>query len=311
MKTKVIMNPAARKGRSGENWGNVQALLNQHLDDYNVSFTEQAGHAKSLARQALDDGYERFIAVGGDGTANEVLNGLCENGTLMNPNTVMSVIPAGTANEICRSLGLLEDPTLAYQVLSNGKPISVDLQMISCENFNGERVKHHGALLTSVGSAAEISHKTSRSKYIKRLGAELSYFIVTLLVTLTYKPKEFVIQIDDGPEETLTLTTGLICNMKYGGGGMKLAPNAIYDDGEFDFVLFDNFTRTDLLTKSPSWLFEGRHIDHPKIDVRRGRKVRISSEMDSFVDADGETIGRIPLELEMKPNALTFLAMPE
>jgi diacylglycerol kinase family enzyme len=185
MKTKVIMNPAARKGRSGENWDTVEAKLKQHLDDYDVSFTERPGHANMLARQALDSGYERFIPVGGDGTANEVLNGLCENGDLINPNTVMSIIPAGTANEICRTLGLLEDSLLPYQVLSNGRPISVDMQMISCEGFDGQPVNHHGALLSSVGSAAEISYRTNNSKYIKRLGAELSYFVVTLLVTLT------------------------------------------------------------------------------------------------------------------------------
>jgi YegS/Rv2252/BmrU family lipid kinase len=311
MKTKVIMNPAARKGGSGENWVNVEPLLKQYLDDFDVSFTERPGHARELAHRALDDGYERFIPIGGDGTANEVLNGLTANGALLNPNTIMSVIPAGTANEICRTLGLLDDPLLPYKVLTDGEPVKVDMQMVSCEGFDGNLVTRHGTLLTSIASAAEISYKTNNSKYIKRLGAEFSYYLITVLVMMGYKPKSYTVQIDDGPEETITIHSGLICNMEYGGGGMKLAPGAIYDDGKFDFVIFGDITFLDFATKPPSWLFEGKHIEHPKVEVRKGGKIRISGDDDCFVDADGETIGRIPMELEMMPNALTFLGLPK
>ena len=89
MKTKVIVNPAARKGKSGENWGHVEALLRSHLDDFDVVHTERPGHATDLARAALGDGFERFVPVGGDGTANEVLNGLTKDGALLNPATVL------------------------------------------------------------------------------------------------------------------------------------------------------------------------------------------------------------------------------
>ncbi len=310
MKTKVIVNPAARKGKSGENWGNVEGLLNQHLEDFEVIFTEKPGHATGLARQALADGFERFVSVGGDGTANEVINGLTENGVLINPNTIVAPIPAGTANEFCRTLGLLDDPILPYKSLKTGPPVKVDMQLVSCLGLDGNPVSHHGALLSSIGSAAEISYKTNNSKFVKRLGAELSYYIITILVTLAYKPQSYNVQIDDGPEENILIHSGLMCNMEYGGGGMKLAPGAVYDDGLFDFVIFGDVTRMDFLTKPPSWLFEGKHVDHPKVEVRQGRKIRISGDVDSYVDVDGETIGRIPLELEVKPQALTFLGLP-
>jgi len=311
MKTKVIVNPAARKGKSGENWSNVESLLKQHVDTFDVSFTEAPGHASELAKLALGEGFERFVPVGGDGTANEVINGLTENGALLNPNTILAPIPAGTANEFCRTLGLLEDPILPYTSLRSGPPVKVDMQLVSCRGFDGNTVRRHGALLTIVGSAAEISYKTNNSKFIKRLGAELSYYIVTVLVTLTYKPKLFNVQVDDGPEEQILLHSGLLCNMEYGGGGMKLAPGAIYDDGQFDFVMFGDVTRMDFLTKPPSWLFEGRHVDHPKVEVRHGSKIRVSGDVDSFVDVDGETIGRIPMEMEVKHRALTFLGPPK
>ncbi len=310
MKTKVIVNPAARMGKSGTNWDQVEARLNDHIDDFDVVFTESPGHAGDLTRQALGEGFERFVPVGGDGTANEVMNGLCENGCLSNPEAVLAPIPAGTANEFCRNLGLLDDPLAPYRALQSGPIRKVDLQLIRCRGLDEGDLVHHAGLITSVGSAAEISYKTNHSRYIKKLGPEFCYYLVAILVTLGYLPRRLDVAIDDAPAESLLVHSGLICNMEYGGGGMRLAPGAAHDDGRFDFVVFGDIPRRVLLTRPPSWLFEGHHIEHPKVSIRQGRKIRISGDVDGYVDTDGETIGRLPLELEMNKQALNFLVAP-
>ena len=115
-KVAVIVNPAAHKGGAANAWPAIQAELAARLGSFEPLFTEAPGHATSLAREALSQGARRFVAVGGDGTANETLNGLLEaSGRLSAPDAVLCPVPAGTANELCRALGHLEDPTRAYR----------------------------------------------------------------------------------------------------------------------------------------------------------------------------------------------------
>ncbi len=309
MKTKIIVNPAARKGKSAENWPTVEERLQDHIDSFDVTFTERPGDGMIQAARAVEEGYERLVPVGGDGTVNEVINGVTDNGALKNPALVLSPIPGGTGNDMSRSLGFLDDPMAPYLALAEGKAVKVDMQRVTCEDLNGNTRQHHAALLTSVGAAAEISYKTNHSRFIKKLGAEFSYFMVAFLVTIRYQPSRYLVQIDDEPPEDMLLYSGLACNMERVGGGMRLAPGALRDDGEFDFVVFGDISRWDVLLKPPSWLIEGHHVEHPNIYIRRGRRLRITQNDSSFVDSDGESIGRLPLDIEVMPKALNFLSL--
>lgn len=304
MRIKVIVNPMARTGKSGKNWPEVEARLRRHAGEFDVSFTEAPGEAKPIAEAALADGFDHFVTVGGDGTVNEVLNGLVDDGKLANPESVICPIPAGTANEVCRNLGLLEDPDAPYKAIRGGEITLVDLQRGRCAGADGQAKEHYALLATSFGSAAEISYKTSASKYIKKLGAEFSYYLVTAIVMLSYKPKATTLIIDGGEAEEMRLHSALMCNMETTGGGMKLAPGARPDDGIFRGVIFGDFTAMEFFTKPPSWLFEGRHVDHPKVSLKDGRTLRVSCAERTMVDADGEFIGYLPLELEVIPKAI-------
>src|SRR5436190_17022521 len=113
-KVAVIVNPAAHKGGAGKRWRAIEGELTRRLGSFTPQFTTAPGHATALARQALSAGARRIVAVGGDGTANEVLNGLLDgSGRLVGPDAVLCPIPAGTANELCRALGHLADPLRA------------------------------------------------------------------------------------------------------------------------------------------------------------------------------------------------------
>lgn len=306
MKTMVIMNPAARKGNSGKRWNEVHSKLSAVLPDHEASITKAPRHATEIARQAIADGYEKIVAIGGDGTLNEVLNGMMENGQLINPRSILCPIPAGTANEVCRSLGLLETSLAPYEAAASGRTRQVDVQFVNCRGIGGEEIQHHSALATSFGSAAKISYDTSQSKFIKKISAELSYYLVTLIVTLTYRPTPLQMQIDDREADQRNIHSGLICNMRYTGGGMDMAPMAVPDDGIFDLIEFGEFGRLDFLTKPPSWLFEGKHIEDPKVSVFQGQNISISGQDDVLVDSDGETIGTLPLKVETRQNALNI-----
>ena len=306
MKVKVIVNPMARKGKAGKRWPEIEATLKRHVPAFDVAFTSAPGAATAMAREALAQGYDVFVPVGGDGTANEVLNGIVAQDRMINPASALCAIPAGTANELCRSVGLLADPEAPYRAVSQGRLHRLDMVRAQCQALagDGSEIVRYGYQATSFGLAAQISYKTSASKYIKKLGGQFSYYYVTLIETITSQYQSFRIGIDDAaPIETSALT-GLICNLEYGGGGMRLAPGASGVDGILDLIMFNDIARREILLQKPSWLFEGRHIDHPKVSRHSGRRFRITSTRDALVDADGEAIGRLPLTVQILPGAL-------
>jgi YegS/Rv2252/BmrU family lipid kinase len=311
MPIKVIVNPMARKGRSGRDWQRLQAALQRQLGPFDAALTDAPGAGTHLARQAIRDGYDTLVAVGGDGTINEVVNGAMIDGAMARPDLAICPIPAGTANEMANALGHRSQQAAIDAVVS-GSPRRMDLFAARCTGLAGGpgdgQVTRYGYVSSSFGAAAEISHRTSASRFLKRLGGRFSYYYVTLLVTLTYPHLDVAIATDGAPARRLKAYTGLACNLETGGGGMKLAPGARFDDGVLNLVLFKDIGRADIILQKPSWLFEGRHIEHPKVEMISGREFRIDGPASMLVDVDGETIGRLPLELTVLPGALALRA---
>ncbi|MGE0153846.1 MAG: diacylglycerol kinase family protein [Reyranellaceae bacterium] len=308
MRAVAIANPAARKGRCGRNWPQIEARLRRHLPVFETRLTARPGHATALARQAVQDGFDTFIAIGGDGTVNEVVNGLVENGALARPGLALCPVPAGTANELCLALGLLADADAPYRTIVAGRTRRIDLIETRCAGLAGGEALRYGYAIACFGAAAEISHRTSASRLLKRLGGRFSYYYQTLLVTLTYPYWQASLRVDDQPVRSLRLYTGLACNTRNGGGGMMLAPGASFDDGVLDLVLFGEIARRDILLQKPSWLYQGRHVEHPRVEVVRGRRFQIEGPAMALVDLDGETIGRLPMTARVIPGALAVKA---
>lgn len=304
MKTRVFLNPAAGRGQAARSWPQLSGKLQQRLGDFEVATSNGPGHLTELARLAAGQGVQRFIAVGGDGSVNETLNGMLDpQGRLLVPDSVLCPIPAGTANELSRALGHLARPDAAFDAALCRSRRRLDLTVSRCRALAGEdEIVRYGYLVTSFGSAAQISHDTSRSRLLKRLGGRFSYFLVTLIVTLTFRHRTVRIAIDGETASERKLLTGLCCNVENAGGGMKLAPGAEPDDGRLDYVEFGDIARHDILLRPPSWLFEGRHIEHPEVRRHSGRRFDVSCAVETLVDVDGETVGRLPLRVELIPS---------
>ena len=309
MKTVVIANPAARKGGCGRNWPQIEAALRRHLPAFETRLTTHQGHATDLARQAVAEGFDTFVAVGGDGTVNEVVNGMIENGVMARPDLTLCPLPAGTANELCLALGLLADEDAPYRNVVEGRTRQIDLIETRCAGVDGGESARYGYAIACFGAAAEISYRTSASRFLKKLGGRFSYYYQTLLVTLTYPYWQASLRIDEQPARTVTIYTGLACNTPNGGGGMKLAPGASFEDGVLDLVLFREITRRDIIFQKPSWLYEGRHVEHPQVEVVRGRTFHVEGPAMALVDLDGETVGRLPVSVTVLPQALTVKSL--
>jgi diacylglycerol kinase (ATP) len=300
----VIVNPAARKGGAMARWPAIQAELGKRLGPVEPLFTQAPGHATQLARDALAGGVRRFVAVGGDGTVNETLNGLLDgSGRLVEPDAVLCPVPAGTANELCRALGHLTIAGSAFDAAASQRTQAIDLMRVRCTGLDGRPVNRFGYLIVALGLAATISHRTSQSRWLKKLG-EIAYLLMTPPVTLTYRQRDISIEIDGVPAGTRRLFTAMIGNTENGGGGMKLLPGARFDDGVLDLIDVGGVSRLDVLLGILPKLYSGAHIHHPKVRTARGTSFRFdSAEVETLVDLDGEMVGRLPLEVTILPQA--------
>lgn len=304
MRVAVIVNPAARKGGALARWPAIQAELAKRLGPVEPLFTQAPGHATDLARTALAQGVRRFVAVGGDGTVNETLNGLLDpSGRLVEPDAVLCPVPAGTANELCRALGHLAVAGSAFDAAASPRTQAIDLMRVRCTGLDGRPVDRFGYLIVALGLAATISHRTSQSRWLKKLG-EIAYLLMTPGVTLTYRQREVSIEIDGVPAGIRPLFTAMIGNTENGGGGMKLLPGARFDDGVLDLIDVGGVSRLGVLFGILPKLYSGAHVHHPRVRTARGTSFRFDSAgVETLVDLDGEMVGRLPLEVTVLPQA--------
>ncbi len=305
----VIVNPAAHKGGAAGRWPAVQGGPGRRLGPFEPLFTARPGHATDLARQALAQGARRFVAVGGDGTVNETLNGLIDpSGRLVEPDAVLCPVPAGTANELCRALGHLEGPARAFDAAAGANSRAIDLVRVRCTGLDGRPVDRFGYLIVALGAAATISHRTSQSRWLKKLG-EIAYLLMTPVVTMGYRHRDVSISVDGAAPETRRLFTALVANTENGGGGMKLMPGAKFDDGVLDLIEMGDVSRSGMLFGVMPKLYSGAHVHHPKVRMSRGTSFRFESDVETLVDLDGETVGRLPLEVTVLPRAFRVSAV--
>ena len=299
----VIFNPAAHKGGAAKRWPAIEAELTARLGAFKPHVTQAPGHAPELARGALAEGARRIVAVGGDGTVNEVLNGLLDSsGRLSASDTVLCPVPAGTANELCRALGHLADPKRAYDAAASDATRAIDLLRVRCTGLDGRPVERFGYLIVSIGAAATISHRTSQSRWAKKLGG-IAYFLMTPPVTLGYRNRAVAITVDGVAQGTRPIFTAMVANTENGGGGMKLVPGARFDDGILDLIEMGDIPPLAMLTTVLPKVYSGGHIRHPKVRMSRGTSFRFESAVDTLVDVDGETVGRLPLDVSVIPRA--------
>lgn len=300
----VIVNPAAHKGGAARHWPSLETELSRRLGPVRPRFTEAPGHATALARESLAEGARRLIVAGGDGTVNEAMNGMLDPaGQLVHADSVLCPIPAGTANELCRALGHLAQPSLAFEAAAGRGARAIDIMRLRCVGLDGHPVERYGYLIMALGGAATISHRTSRSRWLKKLG-EIAYLLMTPAVTLTYRQRAVSITIDGAPQGTRRLFTAMVGNTENGGGGMKLVPGARFDDGVLDLIEMGDVSRFTLLFGVLPKLYSGAHAKHLAVRMSRGKSFRFDSDAETLVDLDGETVGRLPLEIEIVPQAV-------
>ena len=290
----IIVNPNAGKKQGMHESRRLREAFDQQGIAYEILVSEKAGHDRQLA-ESIDPGqYEGIISVGGDGTLFEILNGLLDGSSSL--ETPIGVIPVGTGNSFIRDLGIDNFETALAAIL-NRRTRDVDVGEFSCGDG-----RFFFANLLGAGFVSNVAY---RAKRYKRLGA-LSYVFGVLEELMVMKSVILRLEIDGTIIERDALFVE-ICNSRYTGGAMMMAPGAEIDDGLFDVVVAGRMTRGKLLRLFPA-IFGGRHVEDPLIEVFRGASVKLEADRPMALTPDGETFGSTPLEARMNPRLIRMFA---
>ena len=289
----------ARSGRGGvaRALPDVRAHLDRRGLEYEIRYTEWAGHATELARAALEAGSQFLVAVGGDGTVHEVVNGMIADDEPVNPNAVFGVVAAGTGSDFIKTFGIPAMAGHAVAHLDGPESFAIDIGKITYDQ-NGARAVRYFPNIAEVGLGAEV---VARALRLPRWLGPTVYLAAFWLTIRKHRPARVDVDLVDrkyeGPMNNLVVANG-----QFFGGGMKIAPKAAPTDGLLD-IQVEHARKRDAIAIMPK-VFKGEHLPHPDILEAKRVKVSITSDRPLRVEADGEVLGYTPATFELLRNAL-------
>ncbi len=297
VKTKIIVNPVAGAKTTYRKWPLISQLLQSGGMPFEYQYTEGVGHAIELAREATMNGYQFLVAVGGDGTVNEVANGILQSKD--SSEATIGIISTGTGGDFIRTAGITKDYIKACSCICEAKRRLIDVGLVEyCKN--GQRCKRY--FVNSAGIGFDAQAIEAASHLPKIFGGTIPYVLGLLKSVVSYKNKPVTVSVGERREERRVLTM-VMANGCYFGGGMCIAPRADISDGFLDVVSVGDINKLDLLKTFPK-IYKGTHITHPMVKIEKATRVEISSTEKVVIQADGEFLGECPASFQMMPAAL-------
>jgi YegS/Rv2252/BmrU family lipid kinase len=280
----IIVNPNAGNGKGKKDWNRISGLLERNSIVFEAKFTERKGQAIEFAREATANGFRKLVSVGGDGTLNEVVNGIFTQDNCSPQEVSVGMIPVGTGNDWGRMFGI---PTMyegAVKVLKENKTMPHDIGLISFYNGN--------------------IRKTNIKKD-KGRSSRAIYFYNLLSSLLSYKKIISELTID-GKTSSCKVFSINVGNGRYCGGGMRQTPDALPDDGLLDITVIRDMSRIEVI-KSLKLLYDGTILSHQLVDGYRSNNLKVTSNQVMFAEADGETLGHTPVEFSIIPAGINVI----
>jgi YegS/Rv2252/BmrU family lipid kinase len=301
MKTFFVVNPKSGNGETGKRWIETEARLRRSLEDMSFGFTEAAMHAEDLARQAIKNGFDTIVAVGGDGTINETINGFFEGGKALNPNAALGVVPRGTGGDFKRTFGWDGELEPAVERLRRDASVPFDVGLLEYTDPSGQKRVRYFANIASFGVSGVVDHEVNRSS--KAFGGKLSFMWGSVKALVKYSDKPVRFRLDGGEWQEAPITTLAVANGKYFGGGMMVAPQAETADGIFDVTVWSGYSLKDFAFKQQG-IYSGAHVGWKGTRCMRAKIVEAESAEEVLIDCDGEQPGRLPCKMTVLPGAV-------
>jgi YegS/Rv2252/BmrU family lipid kinase len=303
----VIVNPRSAGGSTGDRWASLASDLRAHFGPFNVAFTKAAGDGIKLAKKGAKDGRNFIIACGGDGTINEVANGILLSGV----DAELGILPSGTGGDFRRTLEMPDEPREAARALRKGKTRTIDVGKVSFQDFKGKPASRFFLNVSSFGLAASIIQRVKSSTSLDWLPVDVvrgpaSFALSTLQEVLGLDTTKVRIKIGGRPERSLTTVNFCVANARYFGGGMKIAPKAKLTDGCLDVVNIGDMKSAKIILNVYT-LYRGTHLTLPEVKSTRAKRIEarpLNEEHKIMIEVDGELPGTLPAIFESIPGAL-------
>jgi YegS/Rv2252/BmrU family lipid kinase len=264
--------------------------------DGETLFSERAGHLIDLAERAAREDAELVVAVGGDGTLNETVNGLMRGGA----RPELATIPLGTGMDFVRTYGIPTRFEDAVRTAIDGRARTIDVGRVTYRTWAGTESERYVVNVGSVGMSAAVAQRANGMS--KALGGKATFFYALVRVFLGWQNSVIEVELD-GARRSARMHDVIVANGQYHGGAMWLAPEASPDDGLFDVLLIGDVTKLDFATTAPK-LYRGTHLAHPKVDLERAHVVSVDGAETLPIELDGEQVGTTPARFEVVPGAL-------
>jgi diacylglycerol kinase (ATP) len=302
----IIVNPASAGGATGRAWPGIASQVRSHFGAFAVSFTSKRGEAVEIAEHEARAGRRFIIACGGDGTISEVANGIIRADTCAE----LGVLPSGTGGDFRRTLGVPARTADAARLMRAGATRMIDVGRVLFTGERGEEESRFFVNVASFGMGGDVINRVKSREGLpagaaRLLGGRLSFAAAALQATFTFEKPSVRVSLDGEKESRMTVANFCVANARYFGGGMKIAPTALLDDGQFDVVAVGDISALKVLANSYR-LYLGTHLGIR--EVRHAHARRVSAEPASVepvkLEVDGELVGRLPATFEIWPQAL-------
>lgn len=298
----LIVNPQSAAGRTGRQFDGIARAVRASVGEFECAFTRAPGDAVRLAGDAVRAGGGLVVAVGGDGTASEVIDGLATTAA-RGPAPVFGFIPRGTGGDLRRTLGTPPEVDAAARWLAGPRVVTCDLGRLEFIDHAGAPSVRHFANVAGFGISGVVSAEVNGG--LKLGGGRLSFMLASAKALLRWRDQPVRWRADDGPWREDVVTALSVCNGRFFGGGMQVAPGARMDDGLFDVVVWSGVGLREFVLRK-RMLYDGTHVNLPQTRVLRARTVEAAAPAGPpvLLDVDGEQPGRLPARFSILPGAL-------
>jgi diacylglycerol kinase (ATP) len=305
----VIVNPKAAGGRAGRTFGGVRKVFERRLGAMEVAFTSGPGHAIGLARQAAQQGISPIVAVGGDGTLHEVVNGVLDSGA----SVAVGYVGQGTGGDFRRTVGLEHRLDAYVEVIARGRERRVDAGRVRYRDRDGAHQTRWFLNVLSAGLGGLVDQRIAHTT--RALGNSAAYFLASLGALAACRRGRLRCRASLGGEacdRSLSAYVIAVCNGRFFGGGMNVAPMAKPDDGRFEVVSMDAPNKMAFAAFSRR-IYGGTHLNAPGVGHFSCDRIAIDLEnvdvRDVFLlDVDGEPLGGLPIEIELVSKAVRIIS---
>lgn len=301
-RTVFIVNPQAGSGRAGCKWPLIQSLAEKRLGAFETMWTTRPGDASLFARKAAGRGACLVVCVGGDGTLNEVINGLMCSGDSIREKVSVGYIPFGTGLDFIKTVPVPKKIEDAIEVIRKKKTHRIDIGKIYFRDHTGLPSCRYFHNVVSFGLGGEVDKKINESR---KIFGPVSFFRAAFMAIIKYGRKKVFIKVNDHLETHAIIWNVAVGNGCFHGAGMKVAPGAKIDDGLFHITIIGNMNLIEVFCKFPK-LYTG-NLRMPKIHETVGTLIHAASDQKVLIDLDGECPGALPAIIEMVPKAINLV----